>query len=225
MVKNLFASSINEDEAVFLYLDCSGIIVKTVSGTVGFDIANFLRNKEIDAIESLDLLFFTHIHEDHFDLRQTLEIFRATGVHIVAEPLVAKALEGKIPSEKLTAAVPERMYAIGDFKISTIKGIHGAPINLYFVSIGELNIFHAGDSGYVPLKVPRTDLAFLPTGRNPSKPEQAFRMALALKPKVAVAMHGTPDLHKKFQRKVLEAIPETKVIIPKPYSCIRASVK
>ena len=80
-------------------------------------------------------------------------------------------------------------------------------------------MFHAGDSGYVPLKDYQLQLAFLPTGRwSPTaSPENAFKMTLELKPNVVVVMHGSKGQHKKFEKILKEKTRQTKVIIPAPF--------
>ena len=80
-------------------------------------------------------------------------------------------------------------------------------------------MFHAGDSGYVQVKNYPSDLAFLPTG-NPSpsaSPEYALKMAVELKPNVAVAIHGSTDQSKEFEAKMKQKMPKTSVIIAEPY--------
>ena len=86
--------------------------------------------------------------------------------------------------------------------------------------MGSLLVFHAGDSGYVPVKDYQSQLAFLPTGRwSPTaSPENAFRLASELKPNVVVVMHGSKGQHKKFESIVKGKMPQTKVIIIGPYA-------
>ena len=86
--------------------------------------------------------------------------------------------------------------------------------------MGNLLVFHAGDSGYVSLKDYQSQVAFLPTGRwSPtSSPENAFKMAVELKPAVVVVMHGSEGQHRKFEKILKEKMPQTKVIIPMPYT-------
>ena len=91
---------------------------------------------------------------------------------------------------------------------------------LFQIKMGNLLVFHAGDSGYVPLKDYESQLAFLPTGRwSPTcSPENAFKMAADLKPKVVVAIHGSKGQHIEFENILKDKMPQTKVIIPKPYT-------
>lgn len=209
-----------EGEVAFMYLGYSGIILRMMMGrTIAFDVADLLKGEEISALQNLDVLFFTRGHEDHYKLKETLEIYKRTGAQIVAEPSVANDLRGEIPSDKLVSAEPGGTYGIGDIKVTAVAGVHRVPINLYHVKVGELNILHCGDSGYVSLKEYPADLAFLPTG-GPSptaSPEAALKMALDVRPKVVVAIRGSGGQSKEFKKGVKGQMPETTVIIPARY--------
>ncbi|MFQ6077275.1 MAG: MBL fold metallo-hydrolase [Candidatus Bathyarchaeia archaeon] len=219
-VRELFGPLLGENEVAFMYMGYSGILMRMGTRTVAFDTANLLRGREVSALQGLDLLIFTHGHGDHFRRGEALEIFKATKTHILAEPGVARELGGKIPVDKLTSAEPGKTYTIGDIGVTTIRGIHRGPINLYLVKLGELAIFHGGDSGYVPLKDYRADLAFLPTG-SPSptaSPEHASMMASDLKPRVVVAIHGSAAQNEELRRRIKGEMPGTSVVIPELYT-------
>jgi L-ascorbate metabolism protein UlaG (beta-lactamase superfamily) len=208
-----------EEEIAFMYLGYSGIILRTREGTIAFDVANLLTSEEVNAMQNLDIMLFTHDHEDHYRLKDTLEMFNKTGACIVAEPSMANDLRGKVPTDKLVSAKPGEIYNIGDVKVAAISGVHRGPINLYHVKTGGLSILHCGDSGYVSLKEHTVKIAFLPTG-NPSptaSPKDALRMALDSRPKVAVAIHGSGGQIKEFEKGVKRQMPETTVIIPERY--------
>jgi len=209
-----------EGEVAFMYLGYSGIILRMMMGrTIAFDVADLLKGEEIRALQNLDVLLFTRAHEDHYKLKETLEIYKATEAQIVAEPSVANDLRGEVPSDKLVSAEPGGTYGIGDIKVTAVSGVQGGAINLYHVKVGELNILHCGDSGYVSLKEYPADLAFLPIGRpSPTaSPEAALRMALDVRPKVAVAMCGSGAQSREFEEGVKRQMPETTVIIPERY--------
>jgi L-ascorbate metabolism protein UlaG (beta-lactamase superfamily) len=212
-------SSWKEEEIAFMYLGYSGVILRMKGRTIAFDVANLLTSNEINAMQNLDLMLFTHGHDDHYKLKETLEIFNTTEAFVVAEPSVANDLKGKLPADKLISAEPGGTYSIGDFKVAAVSGVHRGPINLYHVKTGELSILHCGDSGYVPLEEHTSKIAFLPTG-NPSptaSPKDALRMALDAKPKYAVAIHGSGGQNKEFEKEVKRQMPETAVIIPERY--------
>jgi len=210
-----------------MYLGYSGVVLREMDGTVAFDVAGLLKGEEIRALERLDLLLFTHGHGDHYKLRQTVEICAATGTRILAEPSVARDLRGKVPVDKLTVAEPGRKYSIGGFEIDVIRGVHRGPVNLYRVKLPGFSAFHGGDSGYVPVAEYPADLVFLPTGRpSPTaSPTDALRMALDLKPKVAVAIHGSVGQNRAFEKGVKEKMPETAVIIPERYKPMKLTIQ
>lgn len=206
----------NEEEIAFMYLGYSGVLLRMRRGTIAFDVANLLTSEEVFAMQNLDIMLFTHGHDDHYRLKDTLEMFNATGACIVAEPSVADDLRGKLPADKLITAQPRGIYNIGDIKVTAISGVHRGPINLYHVKTGGLSILHCGDSGYVSLKEHTANIAFLPTG-NPSptaSPKDAVRMALDIKPKVAIAIHGSGSQSKEFEKEVKRQMPEATVIVP-----------
>ena len=138
----------------------------------------------------------------------------------MAEAKVANKLKGKIPIDKLTSAESGKTYVFDEISVRAVQGIHRGPIMLYQVKMGGVTVFHGGDSGYVPLKDYASDEAFLPVGRmSPTaSPENAFKMATDIKPKVAVAMHGSEKQKLEFQNKIQESMPQTSVLIMEQFT-------
>lgn len=202
-----------------MYLGYSGVILRMRGGTIAFDVADLLTSEEVDAMQNLEMMLFTHGHGDHYKLKDTLEIFNATEACMVAEPHVADDLRGKVPADKLVSAEPGGTYDIGDITVTAISSVHRGPINLYHVETGGLSILHCGDSGYVPLKGHTAKIAFIPTG-NPSptaSPKDALRMALDSGPEVAVAIHGSKGQSKEFGKEMKKQMPEATVIVPERF--------
>ena len=219
MVRELFAMSLEDREIAFMCLGYAAVILRVEDRTVAIDVGDLLTDEEMAAFEDLALLIFTHNHWDHYDLRATVKILEKTDAKIVAQQQVAEDLRGKIPSNRLIAAKPRTTLSVDDFEINAVDGIHPRPISVYRIEKGTSSIFHGGDSGYVPVKDYPANLAFLPTG-SPSptcSPENALSFTLDLKPKVAVAMHGTPTQMNKYKKIVEKRMPDTSVIIPKKY--------
>ena len=214
------ASPVGDNEVTFIFLGYSGVIIKTAKGRILIDPADLLNAGDLLALKSggVGLVLYTHSHGDHFNANVALDIFKATGAPVVAESSVARSLMAKIPSSKLTHAIPGTRYTVGAFTVSAIQGRHIGPICLFQIKVGGISIFHGGDSDYVPVKDYPSDLAFLPTG-NPSptaSPEAAFKMAADLKPSVIVAIHGSEAENKEFEQKIKQNMPNSSVIIPVP---------
>ncbi len=217
---NFFALDLSENQIAVIYLGASGILARTLKQAVLIDAAGFLKDDETAALKEVNLLLFTHSHLDHFSASKTLKLFKKTGAPVLAEAKVADKLKGSIPSEKLTSAMSGQTYAYGDLTVKAVQGVHRGPIMLFQIKMGNLFVFHAGDSGNVPVKDYQSQIAFLPTGRwSPtSSPENAFKMASELKPKIVVVMHGSKGQHEKFESILKEKMPQTKVIIPTPFT-------
>jgi len=225
-IRALFSAPLGMNDVAFVYLGNSGVILRTRQGTIAFDVADLLRAEDARALEGLDILLYTHDHTDHYSSREAIEILKVTDARIVAEPSVARDLRGKVPSERLTSAEPSKTYGVGDFEIKTIRGVHLGPIILYRVGVGEISIFHGGDSGYVPVKEYPSGLAFLPTG-GPSptaSPGDAVKMAVDLKSKTAVAIHGSASQNRAFEKGVKDRVPGISAIIPEPYKAEKVTL-
>jgi L-ascorbate metabolism protein UlaG (beta-lactamase superfamily) len=219
-ISDFFALGLSENQIAVIYLGASGILARTSKQTVLIDAAGFLKDDETAALKEVNLLLFTHSHLDHFNKGKTLKLFKKTGAPVLSEAKVADKLKGNIPDEKLTSAMSGKTYVYGDLTVKAVQGIHRGPIMLFQIKMGNLLVFHAGDSGYVPLKDYQSQIAFLPTGgMSPtSSPENAFKMAAELKPNVVVVMHGSKGQHKKLENILKEKMPQTKVIIPTPFT-------
>ena len=81
-------------------------------------------------------------------------------------------------------------------------------------------IFHGGDSGYVELKNYPSDVAFLPTGRmSPTaSPENAYKMAVDLKPKQILPMHGSEKQKHQFEEKIRNGMSQSEVLMIEPFT-------
>ena len=109
---------------------------------------------------------------------------------------------------------------IKDFTSQSLKQNELAVFYLGVSGVIARTVFHGGDSGYVPLKDYASDEAFLQVGRmSPTaSPENAFKMATDIKPKVAVAIHGSEKQKLEFQNKIQESMPQTSVLIMEQFT-------
>ncbi len=225
-IHELYELTLEKNELAFIYLGYAGIILRSSDRILAFDVGEeCIRKKEIQALETLDLQFYSHTHWDHWDPQVTMKISETTGAKIVAGLEIVKEMKNKVSSD-IKAAIPGQPLDINDVEISAISGIHPRPITLFHVKFDAFRIFHGADSGPVPLTDYPADVAFIPTGTpSPScSPENALKMALDVQPKIAVAMHGNQSQLRKFRRLVQRKMPGTQVLIPEPCELLRINL-
>ena len=167
LIREFFSLSLEKREIAFMYLGYAGIILRVEDRAVAIDVANLLGNKEIDAFSKLDLLIFTHSHGDHYNRARARKIVKTTNAHVVAQAQVADDLKGIVPLDRLTTASPRTAIRAGGFEIIAVDEVHPRPISVYRIAKGMFSVFHAGDSGYSPVKDYPAKVAFLPTGSLP----------------------------------------------------------
>lgn len=213
-------------DIAFLYIGYAGILLRTSKLSLAFDLGKTLKKEGVGFIPRLDLLFLTHTHWDHYHAPNVGRIHTETSAHIIAEPQVAEDLVKRIPSSHLTFADPKSVTTVNDVKVTSFVGVHPRPITLFHVAHDKFSVFHAGDSGYMPVKNHPADLAFLPTGTpSPScTPETALEFTLDLKAKVVVPMHGNTRQLNKYRELAEDAVPGIQVVIPELFEPTRLTL-
>jgi len=225
-VEEFYKTDLKENELLVLYAKCSAALIRLRDKVILFDPSNYF-DEAIDQLESLNFLFYTHDHYDHFNLDSTLKIYNRTTCIIFAEPKVHGALEEYLPGRSLVRAKAGLKARVEDITMSFIEGKHVGPIVLYYLKIGDVSIFHGGDSAYVPLEAfKNTTLALLPTGypSPTASPKDALKMATDLNPRYIIAFHGSDSDHEEFKRLVEENLPEAKLFIPRPGDIIKVKL-
>jgi len=225
-IGGFFALPLQKNELAVFYLDASGFIVRSPNHTVLIDPAGMLKDDEVSALKTVNLVLFTHDHLDHFSSGKTEAIFKDTAAPVLAEAKVASKLKGKIPADKLVSAENGKTYTLGGVNATAIQGIHRGPIMLYHVKLDGVTLFHGGDSGYVSLKDYPSQVAIVPVGRmSPTaSPENAYKMVADVKPDVAITMHGSDKQKNQFEQKVKERMPQTAVLIMAPFTVKTVSI-
>lgn len=222
-LEKLFAAPLAEGQAAYMYLAFSGVIVRTTAGTVIVDPANLLVGDDLSVLakHKIDALLYTHGHGDHFDAATAGEIFRATGATVVADQAVAVTLRGAraIPADKILVASHGQTLTAGAAKVRGVAGRHVGPITLFHIQLGPVSIYHGGDSAYVPVADCPAHLAFLPVGRpSPTaSPAYALKMALDVKPKAVVLMHGRDEEYAEFKKLAAKELPGVAVEVGEPF--------
>lgn len=226
-ISAFFAMPLSKNELSMFYLGVSGFIIRSLSHALLIDPAGMLKGDELSALKGINLVLFTHDHLDHFSSGKMRDIFKDTAAPILAEPKVARKLDGKIPAEKLVSAENGKNYTLGDVAVRAIQGIHRGPIMLYQIKMDDLTVFHGGDSGYVSLKDCPSNVAIVPVGgMSPTaSPENAYKMVVDVKPDVAIAMHGSDKQKQQFAEKVKETMPQVPVHILEPFTAKTVSLQ
>jgi L-ascorbate metabolism protein UlaG (beta-lactamase superfamily) len=216
--------TLEKNELAFIYLGYAGVILRSSERVLAFDVGReCIREEEIEALETLDIQFYSHTHWDHWDPQVTMKIYETTGATIVAAPQIVEEMRNKVTSDTLKAAIAGQALTVNSVEVSPISGVHPSPITLFHVKFEAFRIFHGADSGVVPLTDYPADVAFIPTGTpSPScSPKNGLKMALDVQPRIAVAMHGNQKQLREFRRLIHREMPGTEVIIPEPCELLR----
>ncbi len=220
-IAKLCSAQLSLFQVGFVYLGSSGILLRTRNLVAAIDVGGMLSSGQISDISKLDLLVYTHVHSDHFNIDVAQKIYEATKCLVFAESSVYDSLSGKIPSSKLIKMKGGEVFRVslagGDIILRTVPGIHGSNITLVAFEADGLRVFHGGDSGYTPqvALLGPADVAFLPVGgASPTaSPDDAAKMALDLRSKMVVLFHGNSDQYNAFLVQV-KFILKAEIIVP-----------
>lgn len=178
--------------------------------------------KMVETTEKADVVLVTHNHGDHCSPEKIEKLSKEDTV-IIAPKDCVKRIKGNVkaikPGEEITingikiAAV--EAYNVKRFK-SPGKPFHPKGYGVGYVIKAEgKTIYHAGDTDFIPeMKgLKSIDLALLPTGDKYTMDNvEAAEATVAIKPKIAMAMHTWENDRNEFKTKV-EAKSKTKVVL------------
>jgi len=210
----------NTKEIHTQYLGYSGITIKI--GDVGllFDPANMIDSQTMEPLIKCKplIILYTHDHHDHYNAETLKTLTKRLDCKVIVEPAMIGKLKGIVEAGRLHPAEHGKTLEVDGVRVTGVRGRHVGPITLYLVEAAGVRIFHGGDSGYVELAgLGPVDLAILPCG-TPSptaSPKDAYKMALDLKPKHVIAVHGSNAEVGELKRLLAEGLPNTEFTAPK----------
>jgi len=211
------------------YHGYSAVTIKTLNHTLIIDPSNLIGKETIEKIKSWNvktIILYTHDHYDHYHEETLKTLYSQLQCPIIVDPSMTMKTSRIIPREKIHPATHETKMKIFEAWITGIKGKHVGPITLYQIQVDGIGIFHGGDSAHVNLTKHRADIAITPTGEpSPTaNPIDAYKMVIDLKPKIAIAIHGSKTQHQQFKNLVEKDMPTTKIIIPTPGETITLTI-
>jgi len=156
-----------------------------------------------------DLIFITHSHFDHFDVK-SIAILSTENTYFIAPKEVASKLSGR----KVLEVVPGRSYEAEGVCFSTVPAYNAngefhpkeAGSVGYIIDANGVRVYHAGDTDFIEeMKHIDVDVALIPMGGTYTMDvEDAIRAAGAIKAKVVIPMHYRALLGKEGSAKAEE---------------------
>jgi L-ascorbate metabolism protein UlaG (beta-lactamase superfamily) len=181
------------------WLGHSGVLIKN-SKIIYIDPYNIKENSE-----KADIILITHSHYDHCSIADMNKIIKEGTKIIITADCQSKITRFSIPI-KIEIAEPGQELIFADIKISVFpaynidKSFHPKEGMWagYLVKMGNLLIYHAGDTDLIPEMQKLTGyqqadkklIAFLPVGgRFTMTAEEAVEAAKLIKPYLAIPIH------------------------------------
>ncbi|GFN39699.1 MAG: lactamase_B domain-containing protein [Marine Group I thaumarchaeote] len=203
----------------------AGFLLKTSNHVIAIDPSSLLFD-DIDLLDTIDIIFITHDHRDHFDPDTTIAMQTKTDSFVIADPTSASMLSDKIPEDKLISIKSNEQMTISEITVEAFEAEHPTETPLvYVIELDGFRIFHGSDSGFVEdLKniESRVHVAMVPAG-DPSptaSPQVAFEMTKATNPYVVIPMHGNPQQMQEFSNLIEDSDLQATVTIPLPLEII-----
>ena len=171
----------------------------------------------IDDPKPADFIFITHAHPDHFSLPDIQKIATAKTI-IVGPPSVAQGLSNYVARE----VVPGDSFTVDELYCEVVAAYNTKRVFLwiaahpksarnvgYVLTIGDLRIYHAGDTDFIPemKNLSNITVAMVPIGGDnlTMDPVRAASAINAIRPELAIPMHhpiGQSDGIDRFRKLV-----------------------
>lgn len=207
--------------AIFVrWLGHASFQIRTVDKVIYVDLKKY--GKVVETAEKADIILVTHNHGDHCSPPK-IEKLRKKDTVVLAPENCASRIGGNVkvikPGEAVTVAniaiETVEAYNTKRFKPSG-KPWHPRGYGVgYLITAEDKTIYHAGDTDFIPEMrgLKKIDLALLPTGdKYTMDNSEAAEAAVAINPKIAMAMHTWDKDREEFKKKV-EAHSKTKVVL------------
>jgi L-ascorbate metabolism protein UlaG (beta-lactamase superfamily) len=113
---SLYNNSVNAKEVRITYLQHDGFIIQADNRTFYFDITT----KPSDTLPFPDVIFITHIHDDHYVKSVVVNLAKKSGAKVAGPPPVISSLSGSLPDTQLITYSPSERTKIS----GSISGIN-----------------------------------------------------------------------------------------------------
>lgn len=153
---------------------------------------------EVKEHDKADLILITHGHYDHCNVADLKKLVKEETI-IITTPDTTSKLSGKVEGGHVKLAKPGDSFDVLGIKIKAIaaynidKEFHPKANQWvgYLFTINNVTFYHAGDTDFIPeMEDLSADVAFLPvSGTYVMNPEEAYKAARKIMPKVAIPMH------------------------------------
>ena len=172
--------------------------------------------------DKADIILITHHHKDHIQPR-AIEQIRSSKTKIYAPKLCSDLL--KMPYQVVEPGYSDNFKGMEILAVyayntkaghSTRKPHHKGECVGYILQIGNLRIYHAGDTDLIPemSNLGNIDIAFLPIGGTfTMDSEEALEATKIINPKMVVPMHSLKSDPKLFTIQAAKILDSTCVYL------------
>ena len=190
------------------WLGHSGFLIKSSLGNIYIDPFKLRVDEEsafddIGNSEKADIIFITHSHYDHCSIEDIRKIVKDGTIIICPADVSSKfshidyRVDIKIasPGTKMELFNSKlRFWTVPAYNLSKTFHSRDEDWNGYIIQIGEVKLYHAGDTDLIPemknLNTLGLDIAFLPIGGGYTmNAGEAAKSAGIIRPKIAIPMH------------------------------------
>ncbi len=202
------------------WLGHSSFQIKALGKVIYIDLKKY--GKVVETSEKADIILVTHNHGDHCSPPK-IQKLRKRDTVIIAPENCASRIGGSVRTIKAGEEITVdgiRVEAVEAYNVKRFKPSgklwhpRGYGVG-YLVAAEGKTVYHAGDTDLIPEMrcLKKIDLALLPTGDKYTMDNaEAAEAAIAINPKVAMAMHNWESDRGEFKRRV-EANSRIKVVL------------